>query len=208
MLVGMSLGGLTALVLGSRAPQLVRRLAIVDVTPGVSLAKAATMATSSGPRPESFATLEEIVDGTVASDPMRSASSLRRGVIHNTRELPNGRWIFRSDRRIRDADGYALRGDGSRFAPGEAVEDPARREIDQTTPLYPELWDDVSALEVPTLLIVGSRSQVVDAADQVEFLRRQPDARVVTVDGAGHRVQGDQPLALATALESFLTIAA
>src|SRR5215208_1527860 len=34
LLVGMSLGGLTALCLTARAPDLVRRLAVVDVTPG------------------------------------------------------------------------------------------------------------------------------------------------------------------------------
>jgi pimeloyl-ACP methyl ester carboxylesterase len=206
MVVGMSLGGLTAIVLGSRSSDLVRRLAVIDVTPGVSLAKAATMATSGGPQPESFATLEEIMDATVASDPMRAASSLRRGVVHNTRQLPNGRWVWRSDRRTRDAEGYALRADGSRLEPGEAVDDPARRDIDRTVPLYPELWDDVSALKAPTLLVVGSRSQVVDDADQAEFLRLQPEASIVTVDGAGHRVQGDQPVALAGLLESFVAV--
>ena len=41
--------------------------------------------------------------------------------------------------------------------------------------------------------------------DVEELLRRQPDAEVITVDGAGHSIQGDRPLELATHLEDFLT---
>jgi pimeloyl-ACP methyl ester carboxylesterase len=203
MVVGMSMGGLVGIVIGSRFPDLVRRLAIVDVTPGVSLAKAATMGRAGPSQPESFATIDEIVDRTVAADPARSASSLRRGVIHNTRQLPNGRWTWRHDRRPRDEEGFALRPDGTRYEPG-AVPDQPPRNRDETAPLYPQLWDDVSALRAPTLLVVGSRSGVVDDTDRAELLRRQPEARVVTIEDAGHRVQGDQPIALAGTLSEFL----
>ena len=37
-------------------------------------------------------------------------------------------------------------------------------------------------------------------ADQVQ---RRPDARVEAVEGAGHSVQGDQPLVLARLLDQF-----
>jgi len=43
---------------------------------------------------------------------------------------------------------------------------------------------------------------VVDDDDEAELLRRLPDAVVAHVDGAGHSVQGDQPLVLAS---SWLT---
>ena len=42
---------------------------------------------------------------------------------------------------------------------------------------------------------------VVDDADEAELLRRLPEAQVVRVDGAGHSVQGDQPVVLADILE-------
>ncbi len=206
MMVGMSLGGLVGIVVGARAPDLARRLAIIDVTPGVSLAKAASMGSSNAPRPESFATLEEIMERTVASDPARSASSLRRGVLHNTRQLPNGRWTWRSDRRSRDQEGFALAADGSRYEAGVVVDDPPDTR-DRTAALYPELWEDVSALEMPILLALGSRSKVVDDVDRTELLHRQPTARVVTIDGAGHRVQGDRPVELARVLATFLEVA-
>jgi len=42
---------------------------------------------------------------------------------------------------------------------------------------------------------------VVDDADEAEVLRLLPNAEVIHVEGAGHSVQGDQPLALAAILE-------
>ena len=46
---------------------------------------------------------------------------------------------------------------------------------------------------------------VVDDADVAELLHRHPDATVVEVQGAGHSVQGDQPLVLADRIERHLT---
>jgi pimeloyl-ACP methyl ester carboxylesterase len=204
LLTGMSLGGLTSIVLASRQADLVERIAVVDVTPGVSMAKAATMSPAAGAAPESWATLEEIIERTVGADPSRIPSSLRRGVIHNTRQLPNGRWVWRHDRHARDDEGYALAPDGTRVEPGSPLELPGTAGRDPDAYLYPELWEDVSAIDQPLLLVVGSRSRVVDAADVEELLRRRPATPVVTIDDAGHRVQGDKPVELAATLTAFL----
>src|SRR5712692_10801451 len=57
MVVGMSLGGLTAFCLAHRHPELVRKLAIIDVTPGTDHAKAEPIiAFISGP--ENFASFQ------------------------------------------------------------------------------------------------------------------------------------------------------
>src|SRR5829696_7429829 len=96
LLVGMSLGGLTALCLTARAPDLVRRLAVVDVTPGTDRAKAEPIITFvSGP--ERFGSFDELLERTVAHNPTRSVSSLRRGILHNAREDPDGSWRWRWD---------------------------------------------------------------------------------------------------------------
>ncbi len=55
-------------------------------------------------------------------------------------------------------------------------------------------------IEVPVLLVRGALSPVVDDADEAEFRRRRPNDRVVTVEEAGHSIQGDQPLELARIL--------
>ncbi|MGH9090348.1 MAG: alpha/beta fold hydrolase [Acidimicrobiales bacterium] len=176
--VGMSLGGLTALALARRAPALVRRLVLVDITPGVTASKAqAVTAFVSGPA--SFASFDDILARTIEHNPTRSVSSLRRGILHNAVQQEDGSWVWR----------YARHRDG-----GPAVrEDPAR------------LWKAVSSLAVPVLLVRGmAPGSVVDDADEAELVRRQPDAQVERVEGASHSVQGDRPVDLARLLDGFV----
>ena len=176
--VGMSLGGLSALALSHHAPDLVRRLVLVDVTPGVNREKAsAVTAFISGP--ESFASFDEILERTVLFNPTRSESSLRRGILHNATERPDGTWSWRYDR-------FTLP-DGA------------------TVPDFGTFWDAVTAVEVPFMLVRGADSPVVDDDDVAELRRRNPAVRVEVVAAAGHSIQGDQPLILANLLEDFTT---
>jgi pimeloyl-ACP methyl ester carboxylesterase len=181
MVVGMSLGGLTAIALTSEAPELVRKLVLVDVTPGVDRDKAAPIAQFIA-GPDSFESFDEILARTIEYNPTRSESSLRRGVLHNAIPREDGRWVWRYQR--------------PRFLEQEDLEIPAD---------FATLWDDVSNITVPLLLLRGGAAgTVVDDDDEAELLRRQPDARVVTVDGAGHSIQGDRPVELAHGLDGFL----
>jgi pimeloyl-ACP methyl ester carboxylesterase len=54
------------------------------------------------------------------------------------------------------------------------------------------------------MLVRGGASGVVGDEDVVELLRRQPECEVVVVEGAGHSIQGDKPLELASILSSLL----
>ena len=67
-----------------------------------------------------------------------------------------------------------------------------------------ELWDAVGRVKAPLLLVRGSTSPVVDDDDVAELQRRNANARVIVVEGAGHSVQGDKPLELAAILEQEL----
>jgi pimeloyl-ACP methyl ester carboxylesterase len=172
--VGMSLGGLTAIRLAATRPDLVRRLVVVDVTPGVTAEKSAPIA-EFVQGPEVFGSFDELLERTVTYNPTRSVSSLRRGVLHNARELPDGRWAWRYDR---------LR------PPGGQLD-------------FAALWADLSAVTAPVMLVCGSASGVVSDEDRAEFRRRQPSARLETVDGAGHSIQGDRPVELAALIDDF-----
>src|SRR5947209_20602943 len=102
--IGMSLGGLTTIVLASRHADLVRKAVMVDVTPGTDHNKAAPIvAFIDGP--ETFESFDEILQRTIQFNPTRSESSLRRGVLHNAHARDDGKWVWRYDRlnRMRDA---------------------------------------------------------------------------------------------------------
>jgi pimeloyl-ACP methyl ester carboxylesterase len=172
--VGMSLGGLTAIRLAALRPSLVRRLVVVDVSPGVNRDKAAPIAAFVD-GPTTFPSLDDLLERTVAYNPGRSVSSLRRGILHNARQLPDGTWQWRYDRLRPPGDAYGFGG----------------------------LWDDLAAVEAPTMLVLGSLSGVVSPDDVAEFSRRRPGARIETVEGAGHSVQGDRPLDLARLIDDF-----
>lgn len=179
--VGMSLGGLTSIALAARNPELVRRLALIDITPGVTPDKAKAI-TDFVRGPATFASFDELLARTIEHNPTRSESSMRRGILHNAVQLDDGSWMWRYRR-------HDL----------EFADD---AEITATD----RLWDALGAVEVPVLLVRGLRPQsVVDDADEAELLRRLPAARIEHLAEAGHSVQGDTPLELAALLADFVT---
>jgi pimeloyl-ACP methyl ester carboxylesterase len=181
--VGMSLGGISSIALAATAPELVRALVLVDITPGVTAEKAAPV-TNFVNGPASFDSFDELLARTIEHNPGRSESSLRRGILHNAVQREDGSWVWRYARFRTDA---AERTDD---APGH--------------PDFGDWWEAISALTVPLLLVRGLAWSVVDDADVAELLRRQPTATVVGVEGAGHSIQGDRPLELAGLLDDFL----
>ncbi len=174
--VGMSLGGLTAVRLAATVPELVRRLTIVDVTPSalqrhsqLSAADRGTVALAQGDR--TFPDFASMLEVTAMAAPHRDRESLRRGLFHNARRLPDGRWTWRYD---------TIRSVGD----------------------FTELWSDVAAITAPTTLIRGGDSGFVSADDVAEYTRRSPGLRVHVVPGSGHSVQSDQPRALVELLRA------
>jgi pimeloyl-ACP methyl ester carboxylesterase len=163
---------------------------MVDITPGVNAAKTKAV-TDFVDGPQSFASFDDLLTRTMEFNPTRSESSLRRGILHNARQLPDGSWVWRYDRGSRarsSADGETAAGDVT--APD-----------DQLSPM----WDHFEAIDCPMMLVRGSLSPVVDDDDVAEARRRQPDLVVELVDGAGHSVQGDRPVELGDLLDGWLT---
>jgi pimeloyl-ACP methyl ester carboxylesterase len=179
---GMSLGGLTTLALYDHAPELVRRIVLVDVTPGVNGQKSAAISAFVN-GPTGFDSFDDILARTIEHNPTRTESSLRRGVLHNALQLDDGTWVWRHARGRgleRASDTAAF----SEFAP---------------------LWDVVSTVTVPLMLARGMREQsVVDDADEAELLRRCPHAQIEHFVEAGHSIQGDTPVEFAATLADFI----
>lgn len=199
--IGMSLGGLTAMELAVRHPALVDALVMVDITPGVNAAKTKAV-TDFVDGPQSFASFDDLMARTKEFNPTRSESSLRRGILHNARQLPDGSWQWRYDRgshaRAAAAEGSADTAGTAKTA--ETADTAVPLETDAPSPL----WDDFAAITCPLLLTRGSLSPVVDDDDVAEARRRQPHIVVEVVDGAGHSIQGDRPVELASLIQGWL----
>ncbi len=184
VVVGMSLGGATATHLAAKRQDLCRRAVIVDVTPQVNdpsrpmtTQERGSVALIGGP--PTYESFEAMADAAIALSPYRVASGVRRGVRHNAYRRADGLWAWRYDLFGPRPDGA---GDWSDFVP---------------------LWDDVSAITVPTMLVRGGNSKYVTDGDVAEFQRRLPSVRYEVVDGAGHAVQSDRPLQLVALVEDF-----
>ncbi len=178
VVVGMSLGGLTSLALAGHAPHLVQELVLVDITPGVNGDKAkAILDFVNGP--QAFASFDDLLKRTIEHNPTRTIESLRRGILHNAKQLDDGSWQWRYDRRSH------IRSENSEPISGDALG---------------KLWDLIGALNCPLTLLRGGTSPVVDDADVAELKRRQGRAEVLVIDGAGHSIQGDKPRELAAFL--------
>jgi pimeloyl-ACP methyl ester carboxylesterase len=178
IVVGMSLGGLTSLALAGHAPHLVQELVLVDITPGVNGDKAkAILDFVNGP--QAFASFDDLLKRTIEHNPTRTIESLRRGILHNAKQLDDGSWQWRYDRRSH------VRSENSEPISGDALG---------------KLWDLIGSLECPLTLLRGGTSPVVDDADVAELKRRQGRADVLVIDGAGHSIQGDKPRELAAFL--------
>ena len=187
VVVGMSLGGLTAIALADQRPDLVRRLVLVDITPGVTGEKAKAIHDFVR-GPATFPSFDELLKRTMEYNPTRTESSLRRGILHNAEQLDDGSWVWRHRR-----DDSAIMADAADDIDGEH----RRAAVEQ-------LWDVLARYEGPVTLVRGMREQSVVADDDVEQLRQhRADATVIEVD-AGHSVQGDQPLELAEIIRRAL----
>lgn len=179
LVVGMSLGGLTALRLAVDAPELVRKLVLVDVTPSaperhneMTDAQKGTVALVGGDR--TFPSFDAMLEVTTAAAPHRDRKSLRRGVFHNAKQLDDGTWTWRYDS-IRKGEGFE------------------------------NLWDDVPRLTTPTTLIRGANSFFVNDDDAAAFAETAPGfQRVHIVENSGHSVQSDQPRVLVELLRGVL----
>ena len=107
---------------------------------------------------------------------------IRGSIIHNLRQLPNGKWTWKYDKRLRSSD----------------------RRIGSDTQTTERLWGYVESLRCPTLVVRGESSDIIAMDTAKEMHSRIPNATLVTVPGAGHLVMGDNPAGFERAVTEFL----
>jgi pimeloyl-ACP methyl ester carboxylesterase len=183
-LVGMGLGSPVALLTTARLPAAITRLVMVDSASGGrdrgaagrhSVAAATVGEFTSGPR--GFDTFDDVLERTMRYNHGRSKRSLQRGVRHNAKQLADGTWTWRWDPNQKGERDFA----------------------------FDDLESALAGFAGPVLLVRGGNSDVVSDETVAAFGRKHPDSRLVTIEGAGHGVQGDRPVELARHLDDFLS---
>lgn len=175
VIVGASLGGLTALTL-----QGMRALVLVDIVPRPATAGTNRISTFMNSHLGGFETLDEVAHAVARykGEPVRSVPS---GLRKTVRQRDDGRWYWHWDPKI-----MTLR--------------PERRHHEDPDPLF----EAASRITEPILVVRGMLSDVVDEAGVNEFLEQAHHARSVDVAGAGHMVAGDNNHRFFSAIEEFL----
>lgn len=181
-LVGASMGGITAFyAVGSGVPPVGQALVLVDITlraapAGVDKIRRFMLAHQDG-----FADLDEAARAVSAYNPERPRPRDPSGLLKNLRRRDDGRLYWHWDPRL--------------LAVKPSSEPPSR--VDALLGLCRQVT-------VPTLLVRGEHSDIVDDAGVAELRRLVPQTEVFEVAGAGHMVAGDRNDAFIAAVASFL----
>jgi esterase len=184
VLVGNSLGALTAIALANQLGGWIRKVVLVDATPRVSdepvdRSRGQERGVAATERLDRYDSFEALLDVAVALNPRRPLPLIRRDTRLNAMRLAEGDWTWRHDT-------------GSR-RPSHPANWPEMR----------ALWDEVSALWAPLLLARAEHSRFVSDDNERELRARLPSARVDMVLNSGRPIQSDQPLVLAGLIEDF-----
>jgi pimeloyl-ACP methyl ester carboxylesterase len=180
VLIGMSLGGLSALALAGSGRIDLAGLVIVDVGPDMRFEGAHNIVAFTS-TDQVLPGVEDFVAKAMKFNPLRKPELLHRSLLHNLRPLPDGQWTWKWDpRRMREVD----------------LDDMARE--------HAELWKVVPRIACPALVVRGGHSKVFLAEDAVKLTAALPHAQSVLIDDAGHTVQGDNPKAFLATLKPFL----
>jgi pimeloyl-ACP methyl ester carboxylesterase len=186
VLMGHSMGGMNSAFYTAQNPDRVRALVLVDVGPeGAKEGVDNIIRFTQGP--DELDTFDQFVEMAHRFNPRRSIENIRSRMEHRLKQLPNGKWTWKFDKRFRDKDS------GLRVG-SELGSD--------------ELWQVFRSIQCPTLLIRGGQSDILLAEHAEKLVAEMPDCRLEVVEGAGHSVMGDNPQGFLQAVRPFLGLVA
>ena len=138
VLVGLSMGGMNAIVYSGTYPKKVDRLVIVDIGPE-TMKQGREHIRQFQSETEQLDSMEEFVQRAHKFNPRRPIEQLRERLQWNLKQLPNGKWTWKYDNSFRNHE-----------------ETPAGLEARSA-----ELWGYVKEIKAPTLLVKGAQSDVL-----------------------------------------------
>jgi pimeloyl-ACP methyl ester carboxylesterase len=183
-IAGTGLGASIGLAIAPQRADATKKVVVIDSAPGGSdpqsdvaeVQASAAAAVSAFTAQQKFASFDALVEHALLHHPHRNERALRRGLRHNAVADANGIWRWRWDPALRGAPPV------NRVAGDAALE----------------------AFVGDLLVVRGEHSDIVDDEKVARMRARLPTLSVVTIAGAGHSVQSDQPVELARVLGAFL----
>lgn len=182
LLIGHSMGGFAALGYAVKHAVALAGLVVVDVGPELNL--------TGSKRIRDFISQDRVLDSVdafveraMSFNPRRNPTLLRRSLLHNLRQLPNGKWTWKHDpNRMQMTAGF----------------------MEERIARAKQILDDIHKISCPTLVLRGERSDVFSDEHATKFAAALPHGRWVMVPNAGHTIQGDNPAGLLDALYPFI----
>jgi pimeloyl-ACP methyl ester carboxylesterase len=185
VLIGASLGGITSITLAAARPELVAGIVLIDIghrLEAVGVQRIIEFMTAH----ESFESLEEAATHIAGYLPHRREVR-PESLTRNLRQREDGRWVWKH-------------GLGRMWR--QRIESPDAEVSAET--LLAGLGDDAASLRCPVLLLRGAASDVLSDEGAEEAVSLIPDARMATVQSAGHLAAGDNPESTASLVTGFL----
>jgi pimeloyl-ACP methyl ester carboxylesterase len=180
VLMGLSMGGRNAYGFAARHGDRVDRLVIVDVGPDVK-AEGRRHIQEFLEGTDTFDTFEWLVERVHEYNPRRPVEQIRGSLINNLKQLEDGRWTWKHDRR------RGIRRDRG----GEMNE---------------EAWRDLAQVAVPTLLVRGAESYILSEETAARMRTVLRDSNFVEVPNAGHLVPSDNPVVFERVVRAYLGV--
>lgn len=176
ILIGLSMGGRNSIVYAAMHPEKLARLVIVEMGPETM--KKGSENIRQFRKDDILPSFDAFVERAHKFNPRRPIEQLRERLQHHLRQLPDGRWTWKTDQAI-----YGRERD-------------ARQ--------HEDLWPYVRRIKTPMLLVRGAESDLLaqDAAER--FQQAVPGSRLVVIPRAGHTVPGDNPPAFAATVRDYL----
>jgi len=192
VLVGQSLGGLSAMTYAARAAEEPAGIAMVDVGPKVQSTGVKRVADFVMGDP-GHGSVEDFVDRAHAFNPRRDPRLLRYSLLHNLRPIADT--AARTEETVRSQGSWTWKYDRRSLTPDylESVKGELER-----------LGDIARTVTCPVLVVRGAESEALSDSAAASFAASLPDGRWSRVQNAGHTVQGDNPRGLIEVLTRFL----
>jgi pimeloyl-ACP methyl ester carboxylesterase len=175
VLVGLSMGGRNGIYFAARRPGVVQQLVIVDIGPEISARAAA--APAGPPEPETWDSIEQAARHLYRGNPYPGIHYYRWVAAHSLRQRPDGALVWKWHPTVK------------------------------TLRTNPDLdwWKLLGSIAVPTLVLRGEESPILDRDVAERMAQVLPRGRFVEIPRAVHTLHEDNPEAVLQALKDFLS---